>query len=65
MSKGRRSTLKRSIPPNARFGLISATPYDAKQGGAILTFRYVQAGQRKSSILYLSPSMVARLASRG
>jgi hypothetical protein len=53
------------IPPNARFGLISATPYDAKQGGAILTFRYVQAGQRKSSILYLSPSMVARLASRG
>ena len=53
------------IPPNARFGLISATPYDAKQGGAILTFRYVQAGQHKSSILYLSPSMVARLASRG
>jgi hypothetical protein len=38
---------------------------DAKQfGGAILTFRYVQAGQRKTSILYLTPSMVARFANR-
>ena len=34
-------------------------------GGAILTFRYVQAGQRKSSILYLTPAMVARFANRG
>jgi hypothetical protein len=56
------------IPPNAQFSLISAAPYgdDAKPtGGAILTFRYMQAGQRKSSILYLTPSMVARFASRG
>lgn len=54
-----------AIPPNARFSLISATAYDAKQGGAILSFRYVQAGQSKTSILYLTPAMVARFASRG
>jgi hypothetical protein len=55
------------IPPDARFSLISATPFGdgAKQaGGAILTFRYVQAGQRKTSILYLTPAMISRLASR-
>lgn len=54
------------IPAAANFTLFSATADDgaAKQGGgAILTFRYVQAGQRKSSILYLTPAMVARLAS--
>jgi hypothetical protein len=54
------------IPATASFTLFSATADDgaAKQGGgAILTFRYVQAGQRKSSILYLTPAMVARLAS--
>ncbi len=54
-----------AIPPKARFNLISAAAYDAKQGGAILTFRYIQAGQTKSSILYLTPAMLSRLASRG
>lgn len=56
------------IPAGARFSLVSETPNadGAKQfGGAILTFRYVQAGQRKTSILYLTPSMVARFANRG
>ena len=33
------------IPPNARFGLISATPYDAKQGGTMLTFGYPRTTQ--------------------
>jgi hypothetical protein len=56
-----------AIPAKARFGLFSAAPDDGASeqiGGAILTFRYVQAGQRKSSILYLTPAMVARLANR-
>jgi hypothetical protein len=56
------------IPPGARFSLAPATKGQdgAKPfGGAILTFRYVQAGQRKNSILYLTPSMVGHLANRG
>jgi hypothetical protein len=56
------------IPAAAGFSLFSAAPDDgaARQGGgAILTFRYVQGGQRKSSILYLTPAMIARLASGG
>ena len=56
------------IPADARFSLLSATPDELASGqigGAILTFRYVQLGQRKTSILYLTPSMVARLANRG
>lgn len=56
------------IPADARFSLFSATPDEGASrqiGGAILTFRYVQAGQRKNSILYLTPSMVARFANRG
>lgn len=56
------------IPAGARFSLVSETPNGgaAKQfDGAILTFRYVQAGQRKTSILYLTPSMVSRFANRG
>ena len=56
------------IPADARFSLFSATPGEGASeqiGGAILTFRYVQAGRRKTSILYLTPSMVARLANRG
>ncbi len=56
------------IPAGARFSLVSATPNgdgSKQSGGAILTFRYVQAGQRKTSILYLTPSMVARFANRG
>jgi hypothetical protein len=56
------------IPAGARFSLVFAVPSEdgAKQfGGAILTFRYVQAGQRKTSILYLTASMVSRFANRG
>jgi hypothetical protein len=57
-----------SIPADARFSLFSAAPQEGasgQTGGAILTFRYVQAGQRKTSILYLTPAMVARFANRG
>ncbi|MEX1060065.1 MAG: hypothetical protein WED13_03500, partial [Methyloceanibacter sp.] len=53
------------IPADASFSLFSAAPDEGasgQTGGAILTFRYVQAGQRKSSILYLTPAMVARFA---
>lgn len=53
------------IPADAHFSLFSAAPEEdasGQTGGAILTFRYVQAGQRKSSILYLTPAMVARFA---
>lgn len=55
------------IPAGARFSLISANPdrNGLSLGGAILTFRYVQGGQRKTSILYLTPSMFARFADRG
>lgn len=56
------------IPAGARFSLVTESPNGdgAKQGGgAILAFRYVQAGQRKTSILYLTPSMVGQLANRG
>lgn len=56
------------IPADASFSLFSAAPDDGaagQVGGAILTFRYVQAGLRKSSILYLTPAMVARFAGRG
>jgi hypothetical protein len=56
------------IPPGARFSLVTDSPSgDAGQqrGGAILAFRYVQAGQHKTSILYLTPSMVGQLANRG
>jgi hypothetical protein len=55
------------IPADARFSLFSAAPDESaagQAGGAILTFRYVQAGQRKTSILYLTPAMVARFANR-
>jgi hypothetical protein len=56
------------IPAGASFSLLSAAPDEGASGqigGAILTFRYVQAAQRKSSILYLTPAMLARLASGG
>ncbi len=55
------------IPAGAQFSLVSQSPNDdgSRQGGAILTFRYVQAGDVKTSILYLTPAMVARLANRG
>jgi hypothetical protein len=55
------------IPAAARFSLFFATPdggASGQIGGAILTFRYVRAGRRRTSILYLTPSMVARFANR-
>ncbi|MGH6736862.1 MAG: hypothetical protein ACRECX_12435 [Methyloceanibacter sp.] len=55
------------IPSDARFSLSR----DAAAGGpladgegAILSFRYTQAGQQKATILYLTAPMVARLANR-
>ena len=65
--EGQSSEPGASIPAGARFSLASATPNEddsETSGGAILSFRYVQAGQRKSSILYLTPAIVARLANR-
>ena len=55
-----------TIPAGTRFRLLSESPQEASNpsGGAILSFRYVQAGQRKTSILYLTPAMVARFANR-
>jgi len=54
------------IPAGARFSLVSESPGEdgVSPGGAILSFRYVQAGQRKTSILYLTPTMLARFANR-
>jgi hypothetical protein len=64
--EGRELEDKTVIPAEARFSLVAVNPSqdDSQIGGAILTFRYVQAGQRKTSILYLTPSMVARFANR-
>ena len=55
-----------TIPAGARFSLAFETTEEDSESsaGAILTFRYVQAGQRKTSILYLTPAMVSRLATR-
>jgi len=56
------------IPACARFSLSPETP-DAVRArsseGAILTFRYLCAGQQKSTILYLNAATLARFASRG
>jgi hypothetical protein len=54
------------IPAGGRFSLVSENPNEdgSKLGGAILSFRYVQAGQRKASILYLSRAMLSRFANR-
>jgi hypothetical protein len=57
-----------AIPAGARFSLIATPPSDdgaTEISGAFLTFRYVEAGQRKSVILYLTPALVSRLANRG
>ena len=65
------------VPAGAHFSLGFEAPKNdgskqlggndgSKQlGGAILTFRYIQDGQRKTSIVYLTPSMISRLANRG
>ena len=65
--EGQSSEPGTSIPAGARFSLASATPNEddsETSGGAILSFRYVQAGQRKSSILYLTPATVAGWVNR-
>lgn len=48
------------IPPGAKFSLVAPNPNTA--GGAILSFSYVLAGQRRTSIRYLTPDVVARSA---
>lgn len=55
------------IPPGARFHLTAArlTASEAERlGGAILSVAYVQAGRRKTSIMYLTPSMLAQRTAR-
>ncbi len=55
------------IPAGARFSFVSAAPRAGgaePSGGAILTFRYVTAGQQKAAILYISAATLARFASR-
>jgi hypothetical protein len=53
------------IPAGARFSFGSETPHPADpSAGAILTFRYVVAGQQKAAILYISAATIARFASR-
>jgi hypothetical protein len=57
-----------TIPAGARFSLESELPKadSPKQlAGAILTFRYINTGQQKTTIMYLTPSIIARLAKRG
>ena len=53
------------IPAGARFSFGSDATDDAKPStGAILTFRYVIAGQQKAAIVYISAATIARFASR-
>lgn len=54
-----------AIPAGARFSLGFPDTNSPKQGGAIFTFKYTYAGQEKATILYLTPSMIARFANRG
>ena len=53
------------VPAGARFSLGLASAKDEQIGGAILSFRYRQDGQSRTSIVYLTPSMISRLANRG
>jgi hypothetical protein len=51
-----------AVPAGARFGLVAEalTPDEVKQlGGAILSVAYAQGGRRKTSIMYLTPPMLA------
>jgi hypothetical protein len=54
-----------TIPAGARFSLALPAAKHAQTGGAILSFRYRQSDQMRTSILYLTPAMVARFANRG
>lgn len=56
-----------TIPPGASFDLVApALTGDeaAEFGGAILSLGYVQQGQRKKAIMYLTPPMLGRVATR-
>lgn len=51
-----------AVPAGAHFGLVAETltPDEVRQlGGAILSFAYAQGGRRKTSIMYLTPPMLA------
>jgi hypothetical protein len=51
-----------AVPAGARFGLVAEalTADEVKQlGGAILSVAYAQGGRRKTSIMYLTPPMLA------
>jgi hypothetical protein len=53
------------ILPGARFSLGTPNTNNPKQGGAIFTFRYIFAGRERASIMYITPTMIARSANRG
>ena len=66
--EGRKFEDETVIPAGAHFSLGSEFPKADRSKqfeGAIFTFRYMYAGQQKASILYLTASMIARLANRG
>lgn len=54
-----------AVPAGARFSLALQGAKQGQTGGAILSFRYRQGGQVRTSILYLTPAMIARFANRG
>lgn len=57
-----------AIPAGARFSFgfeVPNTISPKQSGGAIFTFKYTYGEQEKSTILYLTPSMIARSANRG
>ena len=56
-----------TVPPGTRFSLAAESLTEdevLRLGGAILSFAYVQAGRRKTSIIYLTPPMLARRSAR-
>jgi hypothetical protein len=68
--EGRRPQDGTVILPDAQFSLSIPKAGGAGQdsasvsGGAIMTFRYSQAGQQRTMILYLTPPMLARLSNQ-
>lgn len=66
-SAGERRNAATAVPPGARFTLerpASAAADTPELGGAVLSFAYVQAGRRRTSIIYLAPKSLADAASR-
>ncbi len=53
------------VPAGVRFSLALQNAERRQTGGAILSFRYRQGAEVRTSILYLTPAMIARLANRG